>query len=74
MLSRRRWFALSATAAATLTLTFTASPANAIVGGTDDTSNVYQNVGMLQLRIEDDWFAFCSGTLVAENVVLTAAH
>jgi len=74
MLSRRRWFALSAIAAATLTLTFTASPADAIVGGTDDTSNQYQNVGMLQLRIEDDWFAFCSGTLVAENVVLSAAH
>jgi hypothetical protein len=74
MLSRRRWFALSATAVATLALTFSASPADAIVGGTDDTSNHYQNVGMLQLRIGVDWFAFCSGTLVAENVVLTAAH
>jgi Trypsin len=74
MLSRHRWFTLAATAVATLALASTATPANAVVGGTDDTANRYQNVGMLQLRDDDDWFAFCSGTLVADNVVLTAAH
>src|SRR4030095_10685295 len=25
-------------------------------------------------RIDDDWAIFCSGTLVAEDIVLTAAH
>jgi hypothetical protein len=74
MLSRHRWFALTAATAAMLALAFTATPAQAVIGGTDDTANHYQNVGMLQLRIGDDWFAVCSGTLVAENVVLTAAH
>jgi hypothetical protein len=74
MLSKRRWFALTATAVATLALVFTSSPAGAVIGGTDDSNNHYQNVGMLQLRSGGNWFAFCSGTLVADDVVLTAAH
>jgi hypothetical protein len=57
-----------------LFLFVTATPAGAVVGGTDDTANHFANVGMLQIRVEDEWFGFCSGTLVAENVVLTAAH
>ena len=27
-----------------------------------------------ELRLDDEWFDFCTGTLVAPNVVLTAAH
>jgi hypothetical protein len=53
---------------------FLSAPAGAVIGGTDDTANVYENVGVLQLLIEGEWFDFCSGTLVAENIVLTAAH
>jgi hypothetical protein len=49
-------------------------PARAVVGGTDDTANLFENVGVLQLHIEEEWFDFCSGTLVADDVVLTAAH
>jgi len=51
-----------------------ASPAGAVVGGTDDLDNRYESVGVLQLDADGEWFDFCSGTLVAENVVLTAAH
>jgi hypothetical protein len=51
-----------------------AGPAGAVVGGQSDTSNIYANVGLLQVQFEGEWFDFCSGTLVAENVVLTAAH
>jgi Trypsin len=48
--------------------------AGAVIGGTSDTANQFANVGVLQLHVEDEWFDFCSGTLVASNVVLTAAH
>ena len=50
------------------------APAGAVVGGQEDTSNAYANVGNWQLRIGGEWFGFCTGTLVAEDVVLTAAH
>jgi Trypsin len=49
-------------------------PAGAIIGGTDDTANRFQNVGALQLQDDGEWFDFCTGTLVAPDVVLTAAH
>lgn len=65
---------LAVAAAVTLILTLTASPAAAIVGGTDDTANRFANVGALQAQVDDDWVIFCSGTLVAEDVVLTSAH
>jgi hypothetical protein len=45
-----------------------------VIGGTSDTSNHYANVGALQLQVGSNWFDFCSGTLVREDVVLTAAH
>jgi hypothetical protein len=60
-----------ATAVAVLLL---AAPAGAVIGGTSDTANKYANVGVLQLQDEGEWFDFCSGTLVREDVVLTAAH
>jgi hypothetical protein len=51
-----------------------AGPASAVIGGTDDLGNRYESVGVLQLDADGEWFDFCSGTLVADNVVLTAAH
>ena len=50
------------------------SPAIAIIDGTTDTTGRFPNVGGLQLRLDGEWFDFCTGTLVAPNVVLTAAH
>jgi len=55
-------------------LVLSMSPAIAVVGGTDDTANDFSNVGLLQLRVQGQWFDFCSGTLVESDVVLTAAH
>lgn len=50
-------------------------PAGAILEGTDDTTNRFESVGMLQAQVDPgEWAAFCSGTLVAPDVVLTAAH
>jgi trypsin len=61
--------------AAVLVLLFGAEPAGAVVGGQEDTANAYANVAQLQVQVEpDQWFGGCSGTLVAEDVVLTAAH
>lgn len=51
-----------------------AQSAPAVVGGTDDTTGRFPNVGVLQLQDQGEWFDYCSGTLVAPNVVLTAAH
>lgn len=61
-------------AAVTVLVLGIAGPAGAVIGGTDDTANVYENVGVLQLRVDGDWFDFCSGTLIRADVVLTAAH
>jgi Trypsin len=60
-------------AAACAVLLF-AAPAGAVIGGTSDLANRFQNVGVLQLHVGTNWFDFCSGTLVAPDVVLTAAH
>jgi hypothetical protein len=48
-------------------------PAGAITGGTEDTANVYSNVGMVVFYQPDGRFR-CSGTLINQRVVLTAAH
>jgi secreted trypsin-like serine protease len=48
-------------------------PAIAITGGTEDTSNIHSNVGMVVFYQPDGRFR-CSGTLVSSRVVLTAAH
>src|SRR5215204_5916325 len=63
-----------AAAAAVFAVLLLAAPASAVIGGTSDTANKYANVGVLQLNVEGEWFDFCSGTLVAADVVLTAAH
>jgi hypothetical protein len=62
---------LAAALGATLLI---AGSASAVVGGTTDTTNRFPNVGVLQLHDGDEWFDFCSGTLVAPDIVLTAAH
>ena len=51
-----------------------AAPASAVVGGSPDTANRYSNVGLIVVRLDGEWFGQCSGTLVRDNVVLTAAH
>src|SRR4029450_6532614 len=63
-----------AAAATAFSVLLIAAPAGAVIDGTSDTSNQYANVGVLQLQVEGEWFDFCSGTLVARDVVLTAAH
>jgi Trypsin len=63
-----------AAVAAACAVLLIAAPAGAVIDGTSDLSNTYQNVGVLQLKVGTNWFDFCSGTLVASDVVLTAAH
>ncbi|HEX6355634.1 S1 family peptidase [Actinophytocola sp.] len=65
--------AAAVTGAVLLMLT-TAAPATAIIDGTTDTTNRFPNVGGLQVLVGGEWFDFCTGTLVAPDVVLTAAH
>src|ERR671925_1430754 len=60
--------------AVTLAVLLVAGPAGAVLNGTADTANRFSNVGSLQLKVGNDWFQFCSGTLVRPSVVLTAAH
>lgn len=69
-----RLAARAVVAAAAGLLLLVPSPVGAVIGGTDDTGNRFPNVGVLQLDLGDEWFDFCSGTLVAPDVVLTAAH
>jgi secreted trypsin-like serine protease len=68
----RKTLCLVAVAAATVLLG--GSSATAVVGGTTDTTGRFPNVGVLQIHDGDEWFDFCSVTLVAPDVVLTAAH
>ena len=70
---RKPRFLAALFASAALLLTTTA-PATAVIDGTTDTTNRFPNVGGLQILFEGEWFDFCSGTLVAPNIVLTAAH
>ncbi len=70
----RRSRVAAAVAGAAMLLVTTTAPATAVIDGTTDTTNRFPNVGGLQLLFEGEWFDFCSGTLVAPDVVLTAAH
>ena len=64
----------AAVAGVAMLLLTTTAPATAVIDGTTDTTNSFPNVGGLQLRDGGQWFDFCTGTLVAPDVVLTAAH
>ena len=48
--------------------------ASALVAGTPDTTNIYSNVAVLRFLFPDGTGHRCSGTLVAPNVIITAAH
>lgn len=54
----------------------TTAPARAITNGEIDTGNDYSNVGALVMRRDPSLppLVFCTGTLVHERVLLTAAH
>jgi hypothetical protein len=74
MRSIRSFVTVAAATALVGFLLVVAGPAGAVIGGTSDLENRYANVGVLQLHVGNDWFDFCSGTLVRSDVVLTAAH
>jgi len=48
--------------------------ASAVVAGQPDTANVYSNVAVLRFFTPDGDSWRCSGTLVAPNAIITAAH
>ena len=70
----RRTVSAAAALAVVLALLLVASPAGAVIDGQEDVGNIYGNVGNWQLEFDGEWFGFCTGTLVTERVVLTAAH
>jgi hypothetical protein len=49
------------------------APAGAVTGGTEDTGNVYDNVGIIAFYDATGRYR-CSATLVTPTVLLTAAH
>jgi len=64
-----------ATVVAALAALLLAVPAGAITFGTEDRDNTYSNVGSILVQRADGSYAqFCTGTLVAPGVFLTAAH
>jgi hypothetical protein len=67
-----RAFAAMASSAALLLAA--PGPASAVIKATTDITNRFPNVGGLQIQVDGDWFDFCTGTLIAQDVVLTAAH
>ncbi len=70
----RRCSPCAAIAAAVLSAGL-ARPARAITYGFSDTAGAYGNVGVFAFKTPDgQLYAFCSGTLVAPNVFLTASH
>ena len=73
LLSVRRIALLSVLLGSTLLVSI--GPARAVVGGTADTGNTFSSVGLLEVQFEPgEWFGICSGTLIREDVVLTAAQ
>lgn len=52
------------------------SPAGAVIYGEPDTADPHRNVGYIVIELTDspDLYFWCSGTLIAPDVFLTAAH
>jgi hypothetical protein len=48
-------------------------PASAVTGGKDDTHGAFPSVGMIAFYADDELYR-CSATLIAPQVLLTAAH
>ncbi|MBA3330801.1 MAG: trypsin-like serine protease [Actinobacteria bacterium] len=70
----RRTGRLAAVVAALVAL-LVAVPAGAITYGTEDRGNTYSNVGSILVQRANGTYAqFCTGTLVAPGVFLTASH
>lgn len=65
---------LSSLLVAGVLLVVAAAPASAITFGEVDTENTYSNVGGLLFEFEGEHFLGCTGTLIAPDVFLTAAH
>lgn len=65
---------VAAAALAGTILAATAAPAGAVVGAQVDTANLYANVASIEYYFDGQWFPGCSGTLIASDLVLTAAH
>ena len=68
--SRPRFVAVSI---AFIFMLLLATPAAAITGGQPD-NGAHPQVGFIMAPAPEGGFYFCSGTLIAPNVVLTAAH
>ena len=64
---------LAAAVVAVTALVAGAPPSPAITGGTEDVDNTYSNVALVVFYQPDGRFR-CSGTLIAPQVLLTAAH
>jgi hypothetical protein len=70
----RRWTRrLMTTGAVTILLLMLALPAFAISYGEPD-GNAHPNVGSMVLSFDGNLFEICSGTLISEDVFLTASH
>jgi hypothetical protein len=61
---------------AVLSLLLRSTPAGAITNGVPDTEDRHPNVGFMAVKYRgyDPIFLWCSGTLIAPNVFLTASH
>ena len=70
---RIRLFA-ACVAAALLIAAVAAAPALAVIDGQKDVGNTYSNVGMIAVEVEEGIWGHGTCTLVADDVILTAAH
>lgn len=72
-LQRRKLTILAAVVGLSLAVV---TPATAITWGTVDEYNTYSNVGaiMAYFPAHKVWWPICSGTLIGENIFLTAGH
>jgi hypothetical protein len=65
---------IASTSSVTLLLVLTSAPATAVVGGQEDTTNIYANVAAIEYNVDGAWWKGCTATLIEPDVMLTAAH